>query len=337
MKSHRHPWVSIALAALLLGGCETTPRQASDSSAPATMQAIVLLDGKLSVQTVNRPAPGNGEVLVKVRAAGVNPADWKRAVRPSSTPVTPGWDIAGVISAVGPGVTGWRVGDAVMGFFEGTGGYVQYAVISADNIARKPSKLSFDEAAGVPLVGVTAWKALVEVAGLQKGQRVLIHGAAGGVGSAAVQIAAARGAHITATASARNHAFLRGIGANEMVDYTAVKFEERISNMDVALNTVDEETAVRSLRVLKPTGIMVTVAGAVPEEACKAAHMRCAAQSRKSGATIGQVLAELGKLADAGLYSVHVDARFPLARINDAWDLSKTGHTRGKIILTMPP
>jgi NADPH:quinone reductase-like Zn-dependent oxidoreductase len=289
------------------------------------------------VQTVARPAPGAGEVLVRVQAAGVNPADWKRAQRPSATPVTPGWDIAGVISAVGPGVKDWKVGDPVMGFFEGTGGYGQYAVISTDSIARKPARLSFDEAAGIPLAAVTAWKALIDVAGLKQGQRVLIHGAAGGVGSAAVQIAVARGAYVIATASERNHEFLRSLGASETLDYNTVKFEDRVSNADIVLNTVDVETAERSLRVLKPDGIMVTVAGAVPAEACTAAHLRCESPSRKTGMPIGQILAEVGKLADSGRYTVNVDARFPLAQFNDAWELSKAGHTRGKIILTLPP
>lgn len=339
MNKPRHSCLVAALAVVLLSACETAPRlpSAATPPAPPKMQVIVAVDGKPQLQAMDRPTPGRGEVLVKVRAAGVNPADWKRAARPGTPPFTPGWDIAGVITAVGPGVTGWRTGDAVMGFFEGAGGYSEYVAISTENIARKPSRLDFEQAAGLPLVAVTAWKALVEVADLQKGQRVLIHGAAGGVGSAAVQIAVARGAHVIATASARNHGFVRSIGASETVDYTAVKFEERVANVDVVLNTVDEETAVRSLRVLKPTGIMVTVAGSVPTEACTAARMRCAVQSRKTGATIGQVLAEVGRLADARRFSINVDARFPLARTGDAWDLSRTGHTRGKIILTMTP
>lgn len=326
---------SVNVSAFVL--CVALSSASSAAQAPATMQAIVVVDGKPQVKQLPRPAPGRGEVLVRVRAAGVNPADWKRAERAPTTAVTPGWDIAGVISAVGPGVTGWKAGDAVMGFFEATGGYAQYAVISVDSIARKPDKLSFEQAAGVPLVAVTAYKALVDVAALQRGQRVLIHGAAGGVGSAAVQIAAARGAYVIATASERNHAFLRSIGAKETIDYNAVRFEDRVHDADVVLNTVDEETARRSLATLKPNGIMVTVAGAVPTEQCTAAHMRCGAPSRQTGTPIGQVLSEVGKLADAGRFSVNVDATFPLEQAADAWALSKAGHTRGKIVLILPP
>lgn len=306
------------------------------AQAPATMQAIVVVDGKPQMQSVVRPTPGAGEVLVRVRAAGVNPADWKRAERTPNSMTTPGWDIAGVISAVGPGVTSWKVGDPVMGFFEAVGGYAQYAVISTDDIARKPDKLSYEQAAGVPLVAVTAYKALVDVAALQKGQRVLIHGAAGGVGSAGVQIAAARGAYVIATASERNHAFLKSIGAKETIDYNTVKFEDRVHDADVAFNTVDEDTAKRSLATLKPNGMMVTVAGNVPTEQCTAAHMRCGSPSRKTGTPIGQLLAEVGKLADAGKFSINVDAQFPLEKTAEAWALSKAGHTRGKIVLTMP-
>lgn len=333
MQAGIHRRTALALAAIALLG---SAHSVSLAAAPATMQAIILQDGKLQLQTVSRPAPGPREVLVQVRAAGVNPADWKRAARPSSTPVTPGWDIAGTIVALGPEVSGWKVGDAVMGFFEGVGGYAQYGVLSVDNIARKPAKTSFEEAAGYPLVVVTAWKALVEVANLQKGQRVLIHGAAGGVGSAAVQIAADRGAYIIATASPRNHDFLRALGVKELIDYNKVKFEDVLSNVDVVLNTIDEEMAARSLKVLKPEGIMVTVAGSAPAAACTAAQRRCATQSRKTGATAAQVMAEIGKLADAGRFSMHVDAKYPLAQAAAAWELSKAGHTRGKIVLTMP-
>jgi NADPH:quinone reductase-like Zn-dependent oxidoreductase len=228
------------------------------------------------------------------------------------------------------------VGEAVMGFFEATGGYVQYARIGVDSIARKPAKLSFEQAAGLPLVAVTAYKALIDVADVQKGQRVLIHGAAGGVGSAAVQIAAARGAYVIATASERNHDFLKSIGARETIDYTKERFEDRVHDADVVINTVDEDTAVRSLATLKPDGIMVTVAGPVPKAQCDAAHARCGAPNRKTGVPIGQILAEVGKLADAGKFTINVDARFPMDKVADAWALSKAGHTRGKIILNVP-
>jgi NADPH:quinone reductase-like Zn-dependent oxidoreductase len=324
--------LSLCIAQAFSGG------QALSAAEPAaaSMQAIVVVGGKPQLQSVPRPTPGAGEVVVRVRAAGVNPADWKRAERQPDTPATPGWDIAGVISAVGAGVTGWKLGDAVMGFFEGNGGYVQYARISAADIARKPAKLSFEQAAGVPLVAVTAYKALVDVAEVHTGQRVLIHGAAGGVGSAGVQIAVARGAYVIATASERNHAFLKSIGAKETIDYNTERFEDRVHDADVAFNTVDEDTARRSLATLKPGGMMVTVAGAVPTEQCAAAHVRCGSPSRKTGTAIGQVLAEVGKLADAGKFTINVDAQFPMEKVSEAWALSKAGHTRGKIVLNVP-
>lgn len=323
------------IVALALHAAVPAARAAAGDT--ATMQAVVVTDGKPQVRTVPRPAPGAGEVVVHVRTAAVNPADWKRAQRPSPTPVTPGWDIAGTISAMGPGVTGWKVGDPVMGFFEAVGGYAQYAAISADMIARKPRKMTYEQAAGVPLVAVTAYLALVDVAKVQKGQRVLVHGGAGGVGSAAVQIARARGAYVITTASAKNHDYVKSIGAREAIDYNTDRFEERVHEVDIAVNTVDEDTAKRSLATLKPGGIMVTVAGSVPTEACDAAHLRCGAPNRKTGTPIGRILSEVGQLADAGRFAVNVEATFPLDKVEDAWALSRAGHTRGKIVLVLPP
>ena len=188
----------------------------------------------------------------------------------------------------------------------------------------------------MPLVAVTAYKALVDVAKLQEGQRVLIHGGAGGVGSAAVQIAAARGAYVIATASQRNHEFLRTIGARETIDYNAERFEDRVHDADVVLNTVDEDTARRSLATLKPGGMMVTVAGRIPAEQCANAGMRCSSPDRKSGTPIAEILTEVGRLADAGKFRINVDAEFSLERAADAWALNEIGHTRGKIVLVMP-
>lgn len=308
----------------------------SSAMAAESMQAMVVTDGQLQMQTLPRVEPAAGEVRIKVRAAGVNPADWKRAARPGVMPYIPGWDVAGVIDAVGSGNTGFKVGDPVMAFFEGVGGYAQYVTAPSDAIARKPTQATFEETAGIPLVAITAWKALIDVAEIKAGQRVLVHGGAGGVGSAAVQIAKSRGAYVIATASPRNHDFLRSIGADEIIDYNTVRFEDRLKDLDVVLNTVDNETATRSLKVLKADGMLVTVAGAATPEACAAAKVRCATQSRKAGTPLNELLTEVGKLVDAGKYDVHIDAVLPLADANKAWEMNRSGHTRGKIVLTMP-
>jgi NADPH:quinone reductase-like Zn-dependent oxidoreductase len=303
------------------------------------MQAIVVMGGTAQLRTVPRPNPRAGQVRIKVRAAGVNPADWKRAQRQPNSGRIPGWDVSGVIDAVGPSVHGWKAGDAVIGYLEGYGGYAQYAVVPVGHIARKPGKLSFNQAAGIPLVAATAWRALVDEARLRAGQTVLIQGAAGGVGSAAVQIAAARGAaRIIGTASMQNDRFLRSIGATETIDYHTADFEKQIRGVDVVLNTVNPATAALSIQMLKAGGVLLSTAGPAPAEQCAAARVRCVATQvlDEVGTPKNQVLAEIGKLADEGKYTVNIDATFPLADAAKAWALNRAGHTVGKIILIVP-
>ena len=305
----------------------------------ATMQAIVVRDGKAQLQTVPRPSPQAGQVRIKVRAAAVNPADWKRAQREPNSGRIPGWDVSGVIDSVGRSVRGWKAGDAVIGYLEGHGGYAQYAVVPVGHIARKPHKLSFNQAAGIPLAAATAWRALVDEAQLRTGQAVLIQGAAGGVGSAAVQIAVARGAaRIIGIASTQNDRFLRSIGATETIDYHTAGFEARIRGLDVVLNTVNPATAALSIQMLRPGGVLLSTAGAAPAEQCAAAHVRCVAIQvlNEIGTPKNQVLTEVGKLADEGKYTVGIDATFPLAEATRAWELNQAGHTVGKIILVVP-
>ncbi len=187
-------------------------------AAPDTMQAVEIGEGgKLSVGTRAVPAPGRGEVLVRVRAAGVNPVDWKIAAR--RTGLVAGTDVSGTIDALGEGVTGWNVGEAVLGFARQSGSYAQYAVVDLNSLAKKPKSLTFEQAAGIPIAFETAYRSLHETANIARGRTVLIHGAAGGVGSAAVQIAKAAGARVIGTASAGHHEFLRSIGADQVIDY----------------------------------------------------------------------------------------------------------------------
>lgn len=322
-----------ALVMVLASGCAVA------GEAAATMQAIVVKDGKARLETVARPSPGAGQVLIKVHAAGVNPADWKRAEREPNSGRIPGWDVSGVIGAVGPAVHGWKVGDAVIGYLEGYGGYAQYVVAPVQHIARKPERLSFNEAAGIPLVAATAWRALVDQGHLRAGQTVLIQGAAGGVGSAAVQIAAARGAtRIIGTASSQNARYLRSLGATETIDYHEADLERQVKGLDVVLNTVNPATAALSVSMLKPGGLLLSTAGAAPAEQCAAAHVRCVAVQvlDEIDTPKSQSLAQIGKLADEGKYSVHVDATLPLSEATKAWDLNRAGHTVGKIVLVVP-
>ena len=301
-------------------------------AAPDKMQAAeVGPGGVLSVQTRPVPQPGVGEVLIKVRAAGVNPVDWKAAKRRFG--MVPGTDVSGVIDTLGAGVTDWKVGDQVLGFARQSGGYAEYAVIPVSSLAKKPKSMTFEEAAGVPIAAETAYRALHEIGNVQKGQTVLIHGAAGGVGSAAVQIAKAAGARVIGTASANNHDYLRSLGADQAIDYRSQKFEDAVKDVDLVLNTVDADTNARSIAIVRPGGMLVSIVGPANAAACALARIRCARPERETGASNAELLAHVVALADAGKFKVFVEETYSLADAGLAWQKSRTGHTRGKLII----
>jgi NADPH:quinone reductase-like Zn-dependent oxidoreductase len=301
-------------------------------SAPDKMQAVeVRMSGALTVETRPVPRPGPNEVLIKVRAAGVNPVDWKAAARRIG--MVPGTDVSGTIDTLGEGVTGWKVGEPVLGFARQSGSYAEYAVIPVDSLARKPKSLSFEQAAGVPIAGETAYRSLHETAKIQKGQTILIHGAAGGVGSSAVQIARAAGARVIGTASANNQEFLRSLGVDQAIDYRSQKFEDVVDDVDLVLNTADTNTTARSIGVVKKGGTLVTIVGAPDTAACAAAGILCARPSRENGPSNADMLARVVELADQGKYKVYVEEVFSMADAGKAWAKSRAGHTRGKLII----
>ncbi|MEU3724332.1 NADP-dependent oxidoreductase [Streptomyces sp. NPDC031705] len=294
----------------------------------------------LEVVEVERPEPGPAEVLVRVHAAGVNPTDsWHRATGGlAGKPIRLGWDVSGVVEAVGIGVTTLAPGDEVFGMPRHpvpAGTYAEYVTSPARHLVRKPAALSHVQAAALPLAALTAWQALVDTAGLCPGQRVLVHAAAGGVGHLAVQIAKARGAYVIGTARAANHAFLRGLGADEVVDYTAVDFETAVEPVDVVLDAIGGEYGPRSLRALRPGGIVVSLAS--PAEArlaveagplgLRAAFM--AVEADHAG------MREIAALAQAGLLRPEIDTVLPLELAGKAHELSDGGRTRGKIVLSV--
>jgi NADPH:quinone reductase-like Zn-dependent oxidoreductase len=305
-------------------------------AAPDRMQGVQVGEGgTLSVREMLVPRPGPDEVLIKVRAAGVNPVDWKAAG--GQVGQVPGTDVSGVIDTLGEGVSGWKVGEPVLGFARQSGSYAEYAVIPVSSLARKPRSMTFEEAAGVPIAAETAYRALHEAGGIQAGQTVLIHGAAGGVGSAAVQVAKAAGARVIGTASANNLEFLRSIGADQAIDYQAQKFEDLVRNVDLVLNTANAETTARSVQVVRAGGALVTIVGSTDAAACAAAKIRCTRPDRSTGASNAELLARVGELADAGKFKVYVDGVYPLADAAKAWEKSRDGHTRGKLIIQVSP
>jgi NADPH:quinone reductase-like Zn-dependent oxidoreductase len=322
------------LACSAIGLLASVPRPAA--AAAALMQAAVVSQGRPTLRSVPIPAPAAGQVRIEVRAAGVNPADWKMARmagRMGPDPIL-GLDAAGTIDALGPGVTGWRVGEAVIAVTGPPhGSYAQYTVVSAQALAPKPRTLTFEEAAGIPVAGITAWHSLVDIAHLRRGERVLIDGGAGGVGSAAVQIAKARGAYVIATARASNTSYLKSIGADEVIDYTTGPFEMKVNNVEVVLDTVSPRDGIRAIRTLVPGGWLISLVGPIPAARCAAARIRCSAPHGSAGRPPGPILDQVVALADAGGYKVSVEHVFPLADAAEAWRLSRGGHTRGKLIL----
>ncbi len=296
--------------------------------AAETMRAAIMVDGGVQLRSVAVPQPQAGEVRIKVVAASVNPADWKIAASAGANGHVAGRDLAGTIDALGSGVTAWKSGAPVIAVATG-GSYAESALARAHALARKPARWSFEQSAGLPIVGETAWRAIVTVGDVQPGQHVLIQGGAGGVGSMAVQIAKLRGAYVIATASARNAEFLRSLGADEVIDYQKTRFEDTVKGVDLVLNTVDPETGLRSMRIIRPGGLLVSVVGEPPAAQCSAAHIRCAV----TGHATGEMLPHVVELADAGKLHIHIDRTLPLADAARAWELSRAGHTRGKIIL----
>src|SRR5205809_5650406 len=226
----------------------------------------------LKFEEVPRPEPKEDEALVRVIASGVNPADpltlSGKYAREFGThlPLIPGYEIAGVVKKTGANVTKLKVGDAVYGYPTFGGGWADYVTVKEWEVAAKPKSLNFVEAASVPMGALTAWQALVDVAKLQAGQTILIHGGSGGVGSFAVQIAKARGARVIATASTANQDLLRQLGADVAVDYTKTKFEDVAKDVDAVLDPVGKETLARSYGVVKKGGIVMSLV-ARPEPA----------------------------------------------------------------------
>ena len=288
----------------------------------------------LQLVDVPTPEPARDEVLLNVYAAGVNPVDWKiregAGVRLGlSLPIFLGSEVAGVIEKVGAGVTEFRVGDEVYGTVN-SGGYADYALAKPEAIAPKPATIDFSHAAAIPLAALTAWQALFDAGNLQAGQKVLITAAAGSVGSLAVQLAKAKGALVTGVASGGNEAFVRGLGADEFVDYPKQPFEEVVSEMDVVVDAVGGDTFERALRCVKKGGILVTVvAFPTPEQEAQYGIKAVRLYSRPNREELDQV----SRLVVANQLRVQVAQVFPLEQVGAAQHLSKEGHARGKIIL----
>jgi NADPH:quinone reductase-like Zn-dependent oxidoreductase len=292
----------------------------------------------LKYENAPRPRPVAGEVLVRIHAAGVNPVDWKvragqlKDVIAYPMPMIPGWDVSGVVEATGPNVIRLKKGDEVYGQPDvvRNGAYAEFAVVPESELALKPTSIDHVHAASVPTAALTAWQGLFDVGGLRTGQTVLIHGAAGGIGSFAVQLAKWKGARIIATASGRNQEFLLNLGAKKAIDYEKTRFEDVVRDVDVVFDTIGGDTLKRSFGVLKKGGILVSTVETPSAEEAAAHGVRAAMVSMQVDP---DQLAEIAKLVDSGMLRPIVEAVFPLKEARHAQELSQTGHARGKIVL----
>ncbi|MFI5756872.1 NADP-dependent oxidoreductase [Streptomyces sp. NPDC051569] len=322
-------------------------------SSETTMRAITqdTLGGPevLHLTGMARPEPLPTEVQVRVHAAGVNPVDWKTrrsggmAGVMGDPPFVLGWDVSGVVTKTGFGVHTLEVGDEVYGllwFPRQAGAYAEYVTAPSRQFARKPVTIDHDHAAAVPLAALTAWQSLVDAARVEPGQRVLIHAAAGGVGHFAVQIAKHLGARVIGTARAAKHDWLRSLGADELVDYTTVRFEDVVHDVDVVIDLVGDghdSTSTRSLKTLRPGGTLIPVpSGAAPGllDTARAQGLRASAFLVEPD---GTALTRIAGLIDKGVVKVEVEDILPLEDAAEAHRRGESGRTRGKLVLRVAP
>jgi len=293
---------------------------------------------QLVYEDAPEPELSPGDALIRVHATGITPTElsWAETYRncdgSERLPTIPGHEVSGVVESLADGVSGVSIGAEVYALtsFCRNGSAAEYVAVRAADLAPKPKTLDHAQAAAVPLSALTVWQSLFDHARLAPGQRVLIHGAAGGVGTFAVQIAHWRGAYVIGTASAKNRDFLLGLGTDEVIDYQQAQFEEVVHNVDVVLDTIGGATRERSWKVLKPTGILISLTEPIPEGEAAAHSMRglffVVEPNREQ-------LGEIAALIDSGAIRPIIAETIPLARAREAFESGVAGHTRGKLVL----
>ena len=291
-------------------------------------------------QNVAKPVAGEGQVLVEAHAASINPVDWKiragylKEMAPLTMPATLGGDVSGIVTAVGASVSNLRVGDRVYGYASrlsgGSGSFAEFVAAKPTTLALAPRNAGFVEAAALPLVGASALQAIEQHIKLQRGQKILIHGGAGGIGSVAIRLAKSIGAYVAATAKADDRAYVQELGADEVIDYKKEAFEAKLKHFDAVFDTIGGDTMEKSFNVLRKGGTLVSMLGQASSEL-----------AQKTGVTaIGQLthvtteaLKRLAQLVDGGTIKVRVGKVFPLDKAKEAFELLEEGHARGKVVL----
>ena len=313
------------------------------------MKAVILNNAggaeNLSFEDIAIPNPGSKEVLVKVHAIGINPVDVKTrkggALYNSlkeDAPVILGWDISGTVQSLGSEVSEFKEGDEVFGMvnFPGHGkAYAEYVAAPSEHLALKPENVSHEEAAAASLAALTAWQVLVYEAKIKKGQHLLMHAAAGGVGHFAVQIARYLGARVTGTASAHNASFLTEIGVHDHIDYTQENFEEKVQEVDVVFDPIGGNTTEKSLEVMKPGGVLISIVGGVKDSlTSRIAEKQIMAKNYLVHSS-GSDMKQLSDLLHKGIINAHISHIYSFEQIAEAHQQIETGKTRGKVIVNV--
>ena len=290
------------------------------------------------------PSVSPGKVLVVIKAAGVNPVDWKisegvfQQMFPLQFPSTLGLDFAGVIKQVGEGVSlsDFKQGDEVYGqagvISGGSGAFAEMAVANMKSIANKPKRLSYPEAAGLPLVGVAAWRVLTEDIGLSKDQKILIHGGAGGIGSIAIQLGKSLGGYVATTVSTSDKPFVQELGADTVIDYKTQTFDDLLQNYDAVYDTIGGDTYKRSFRVLKNGGVIVSMLEQPDTELMNQYGVKAIFQFTQPDK---EHLSKVAQWVDQNNIRVNIDKEFSLDEAGDALDYQKNVHPRGKVVLAI--
>lgn len=294
---------------------------------------------QLKESTVTLPQLGEHQVVVKVAATSVNPIDWKlregylAQMMPWDFPIILGWDVAGEIVEIGSAVTDWKVGQKVFARPETTrfGTYADYTIVDDHLLAVKPKNISFEDAAAVPLAGLTAYQALFTHGQLKAGEKVLIHAGAGGVGIYAIQLAKNAGATVITTASEKNHALLKELGADQVIDYHTTDFSEVLTDIDLVFDTMGGDTQADSFKVLKSDGRLISIVGDPDEALAKKVAVAKSIWLQPDG----KQLQEIADLMEAGKVKSVVGHTYPLTAegVKEAHELSATHHAKGKIVL----
>jgi NADPH:quinone reductase-like Zn-dependent oxidoreductase len=289
---------------------------------------------------VSKPQVEEGKIVVEVHMASINPVDWKirqgylAEMMPLQFPAIMGGDFSGVVTEVGGGVSELSVGDEVYGqagvILGGSGSFAEYALASAQNVAKKPKNISHEEAASLPLAGVSATQALLENIDLKKGQKILIHGGAGGIGSFAIQIAKYLGAYVYTTASTKDAEYVKELSADNVIDYKSQKFEDIAKDCDAVFDLIGGETYTRSFDVLKKGGVIVSMAEQPNKELMEKYGVQAVNQFTQP---TRERLEKLTGLLEQGAVKVHIDKIFSLDEASEALSYMETGHPKGKIVL----